>query len=72
MEFVVRFPADADQIPTFPLILRIGFPWEDVVNCVSSNYFPIPLGDLVYIPISPEYDLTLMLPSFGVIDCRHG
>lgn len=53
----------ADQIPVFPFVLRIKFPWEDVVNRVCFFDASIPLGDLVYIPISPEDDLPLMLPS---------
>lgn len=64
MHLVVALLAERDKIPVLVSVLRIEFPWEDMMHMLCDRGSTISLAQLACVTVSPQDHIPLMFPMF--------
>ena len=66
MHAVVALLAERDKIPVLVSVLRIEFPWEDVMHMLCGCGLTVSFTQLTCVAVSSQDHIPLMFPMFSV------
>ena len=66
MHAIMALLTEGNKIPVLVSILRIEFPWEDVMHMLCDCGLSVTLAELACVAVSPQDHISLMFPMFSV------